>query len=123
VPKLPPIVNYQTAPIHIETRDGKTLKIDRKIAQRSGLIKEILESRTIQETTDPIPLTLFESSLVSKVFEFLKHELEVEKLPMIPRPLTSEKLQDFLPPWFVSFMAPFIIKQTSLKTTPSQQLE
>ena len=37
----------------------------------------------------------------------MKHELEVEKLPEIPRPVPSDNLSDCVPVWFSTFINSF----------------
>ena len=39
-----------------------------------------------------------------KVFEFITHEENVEKLPDLPHPLPSDRLSDCMPQWFASFV-------------------
>ena len=38
------------------------------------------------------------------VFDFIKHEIEVEKLPEIPKPVPSNRLSDYMPTWFSNLM-------------------
>ena len=46
----------------------------------------------------------FDEKVVTKVFDFIKHEMEGDKLPEIPRPCPSSRLQDFLPMWFANYI-------------------
>ena len=46
----------------------------------------------------------FDEKVVTKVFDFIKHEMEGDKLPEIPRPCPSPRLQDFLPMWFANYI-------------------
>jgi hypothetical protein len=45
---------------------------------------------------EPIPINFDEKTLI-KVMEFLKHELEVERMPEIPKPVPSERISDCVP--------------------------
>ena len=39
-----------------------------------------------------------------KVFEFVRHEQDVERLPEIPKPCPSHRMHDFLPLWFANYI-------------------
>ena len=51
-----------------------------------------------------IPIEQFDDKTVQKVFDFIKHEIEIERLPEIPKPVPSETLKDWVPLWFHNFM-------------------
>ena len=73
-------MNQKQKQIVIVTRDSKTLKIDKKLAFRTSFIKQMFDDRQQEEESlfdDPVPLD-FDEKIVSKVFEFIRHESDAE---------------------------------------------
>lgn len=81
--------------VTIITKDQKTLKIEKRLAFRSNLIKAMLEDR--HDTDEPVPILQFDEKTILKVFDFIRHEIEVERLPEIPKPVPTERLHDCVP--------------------------
>ncbi len=95
--------------VSLITKENRTLLIDRRFALQSNLIKSMLEERDPTDT-EPIPIN-FEEKILTKVFAFVEHELEVEMLPDLPRPVPSDRLEDCMPKWFAEY-----IKMPSIET-------
>lgn len=64
------------------------------------MLEELKESGLDQ---NPIPIP-FDETILTKAFDFVKHELQVEQLPDIPKPVPSERLEDCVPQWFADYM-------------------
>jgi|LauGreDrversion4_2_1035121.scaffolds.fasta_scaffold1338450_1 hypothetical protein len=55
----------------------------------------MLEDR--HDTDEPVPILQFDEKTILKVFDFIRHEIEVERLPEIPKPVPTERLHDCVP--------------------------
>ncbi len=55
-----------------------------------------LDNNEAEEDDEAIPLHFDERTLL-RVVEFLRYELDHEKLPEIPRPVPTERLADCVP--------------------------
>ncbi|TNV76301.1 hypothetical protein FGO68_gene15301 [Halteria grandinella] len=116
-------LNQPQRTVTVLTRDMRTITLDRKIAFRANLIKQMLEDRQEGQTAaftqandevklchdtalddEPVPIPQFDESTVQRVFEFIQHEVNIEKLPEIPKPVPTEHLSDWIPSWFATFI-------------------
>ena len=68
--------------ITIVSKDFKIIKVDKKIAFKATFLKQMLEDRIEEESSldEPLPISNFSETAISKVFEFIKHEVECEKV-------------------------------------------
>lgn len=88
--------------VTLKSKDNRTLSIELGVAERCHLLKSMLEDREPTDT-EPIPIH-FEEKVLQKVFTFVQHELDVEELPQLPRPVPSERLEDCMPRWFAEYI-------------------
>ena len=79
------------------------MRVEKRVALQTGLIKHMLEDNDTDG--EDIPLLQYDEKTLQRVFDFTKHELDIEKLPEIPRPVPTERLADCVPVWFANFMS------------------
>jgi S-phase kinase-associated protein 1 len=82
------------------TSEGIKLSIDSKSAERSNLLKGLLQEYT--EDTD-IPMPEIKSDILKKCIEYLSHYKDSEPRE-IPKPLPSANLLEVTDEWDVNFI-------------------
>ena len=86
--------------VALTSSDGQKITIDDKSAERSNLLKGLLQEYT--EDTD-IPMPDIRGDVLKKVVEYLIHYQEGEPKE-IPKPLPSNNLLDVTDEWDVTFI-------------------
>jgi S-phase kinase-associated protein 1 len=86
--------------ITMTSSDGQKITIDEKSAERSSLMKGLIQDYT--ENSD-IPMPDIRGEVLKKVVEYLTHYNESEPKE-IPKPLPSANLLDVTDEWDVTFI-------------------
>ena len=86
--------------ITMTSSDGQKITIDEKSAERSSLMKGLIQDYT--ENSD-IPMPDIRGEVLKKVVEYLTHYNESDPKE-IPRPLPSANLLDVTDEWDVTFI-------------------
>lgn len=86
--------------IALTSSDGQKVTIDDKSAERSNLLKGLIQDYT--EDSD-IPMPDIRGDVLKKVVEYLLHYKEAEPKE-IPKPLPSNNLLDVTDEWDVTFI-------------------
>ena len=86
--------------IKLQSNDGKEIEISRKAAQKSGIIKGILEDY-VDETL--IPLNKVNGAILEKVKDYLVHYQDKEP-PKIEVPLKSINFKECVTEWDYNFL-------------------
>lgn len=94
------IINKMSKTIALTSSDGQKVTIDDKSAERSNLLKGLIQDYT--EDSD-IPMPDIRGDVLKKVVEYLLHYKEAEPKE-IPKPLPSNNLLDVTDEWDVTFI-------------------
>ena len=86
--------------ITLVSSDGEKMQISAKAAQRSQLVKGIIED---YPDDAEVPLNNVKSSILKKIKEYLEHYQDSEPKE-IERPLASQNYQDCVEPWDFEFI-------------------
>lgn len=81
-------------------QDGETIEVDLDVAERSILIKGMIDDGAQDEE---IPLPNVKKSILHKIEQFCIH-LRNNPLPEIDKPLKSAIFTDVTTPWFANFV-------------------
>lgn len=92
-----------SAPLTLTSAEGKKHVITRKAALMSMLLKEMINEEEDQTTEICVPLAAVKSAELAKIVEFCEHHCDVA-LPPIEQPLMSNKLEDVVPAWDMTFI-------------------
>ena len=87
--------------ITLTSSDGVKVAIDSKSAERSQLLKGLLQDYTEE---DDVPMTEIRGDILKKCVEFMTHYKDIEPKE-IPRPLPSPNLLDVASEWDVNFIS------------------
>ena len=86
--------------ITLVSSDGEKMQISAKAAQRSQLVKGIIED---YPDDAEVPLNNVKSNILKKIKEYLEHYQESDPKE-IERPLASQNYQDCVEPWDYEFI-------------------
>ena len=86
--------------ITLVSSDGEKMQISAKAAQRSQLVKGIIED---YPDDAEVPLNNVKSGILKKIKEYLEHYQESDPKE-IERPLASQNYQDCVEPWDYEFI-------------------
>ena len=86
--------------ITLVSSDGEKIQISAKAAQRSQLVKKIIETHPDDVE---IPLSNVKSSILKKIKEYLEHYQDSDPKE-IERPLASQNYQDCVEAWDFEFI-------------------
>jgi S-phase kinase-associated protein 1 len=86
--------------ITLVSSDGEKMQISAKAAQRSQLVKGIIED---YPDDAEVPLNNVKSNILKKIKEYLEHYQESDQKE-IERPLASQNYQDCVEPWDYEFI-------------------
>ena len=86
--------------ITLVSSDGEKMQISAKAAQRSQLVKGIIED---YPDDAEVPLNNFKSNILKKIKEYLEHYQDSDPKE-IERPLASQNYQDCVEPWDYEFI-------------------
>ena len=87
--------------ITLECSDGEKIEISLKAAQKSNLIKGILED--FQDEAQSVRLNNVNSTVFKKIKEYLEH-YENEDIQPLERPLKSQNFKECVNEWDYNFM-------------------
>ncbi len=89
-----------TDTLNLISSDGQKIPIDRKSAEKSGIIKDMMQDF---ESSNEIPISDVRGDILKKVVEYLTHYAEI--LPReLPKPLPSADLREVTDEWDVNFL-------------------
>ncbi len=80
--------------------EGESFQVSVQIAEQSQVIKAVLAD---DAEVDDVPLPKVSSVALRRILAILDHSL-VEALPVIPKPLPSNKLDAVVPQWYATFL-------------------
>jgi S-phase kinase-associated protein 1 len=86
--------------ITLVSSDGEKMQISAKAAQRSQLVKGIIED---YPDDAEVPLNNVKSNILKKIKEYLEHYQDSDPKE-IERPLASQNYQDCVEPWDYEFI-------------------
>ena len=86
--------------ITLVSSDGEKMQISAKAAQRSQLVKGIIED---YPDDAEVPLNNVKSNILKKINEYLEHYQDSDPKE-IERPLASQNYQDCVEPWDYEFI-------------------
>ena len=86
--------------ITLVSSDGEKMQISAKAAQKSQLVKGIIED---YPDDAEVPLNNVKSNILKKIKEYLEHYQESDPKE-IERPLASQNYQDCVEPWDYEFI-------------------
>lgn len=90
----------QSKKVTLICQDGETVQVDIDVAERSVLIKGMIDDAGVDEE---IPLPNVKKSVFNKIEQFCIH-LRTNPLPDIEKPLKSANFADVTSPWFANFV-------------------
>lgn len=90
------------AKVKVVTEEGTEVEIERKVAEMSKLIKEILDGKD-DDDDESIPIPNVKEATLQKVVEFCTHHLE-DALPEIEKPLKTNNLSDVVPEFYGNYI-------------------
>ena len=88
--------------VKVVAEEGEEVEIDRKIAEMSKLIKEILDGKD-DDDDESIPIPNVKKATLEKVIGFCEHHLE-DALPEIEKPLKTNNLSDVVPEFYGTYI-------------------
>merc|ERR1711976_350013 len=86
--------------IKLICQDGESIEVDQDVAERSVLIKGMIDDGGVDEE---IPLPNVKKSIYSKIEQYCIH-LRSNPVPDIEKPLKSANFTDVTTPWFANFV-------------------
>ena len=89
-----------TDTLNLTSSDGQKITIERKAAERSGIIKDMMQDF---EGSTEIPISDVRGDILKKVVEYLSHYADSEPREL-PKPLPSAELRDVVDEWDVKFI-------------------
>lgn len=89
--------------LYVITKEGLRVEVDSRLANFSGLIKNIVDDMA---SSEEIPISALAKETLDLILDYFRH-YDFASPPLIPCPLPTCELKDAIPAWDLSFVKRF----------------